>query len=172
MKPAGIVEVASVAADDSALIEPLLRDHLRELDRYRDPPVRSESYPYFDLYWSESARHPFVVRADGAIIGFAFVRGPESTGTGSYELAELYIAPAHRRRGFGRAALRIIWRKFPGPWELRVHCDNVAAVDFWRSSVQLLTGSSARMHEFVMGGVRRLRLEFTIDPPGDGEETP
>ena len=105
----------------------LLDAYLQELDGRR-----AEDYPYFDAYWEESGRHPFSFESGPRTVGFAFVRGPASTGTEPNQMAEFYVRPDARRRGLGTQAAREIFRLFPGPWELRAAAQPPAAVLFWK----------------------------------------
>src|SRR5574341_1480553 len=58
------------------------------------------SYQHFDSYWSDDDRYPFLIRADGAIAGFALVR---FEGDGAADMAEFFVLRAHRRGGIGSA---------------------------------------------------------------------
>ena len=91
------------------------------------------AYPWFDYYWSEPDRIPFLVEQDGNEVGFVLVRVMDA----GWNIAEFGIDSACRRRGVGRAAveaLAMIARR-AGAEHLRadIHPANSAARDFWRS---------------------------------------
>jgi predicted acetyltransferase len=91
-------------------------------------------YPRLSLYWEDADRIPYLVRVGGDDAGFALIRRHQATDFN--EMAEFYIAPAHRRRGLGRAAAHALFARHPGWWHLQILDSNVRAQAFWRSVVQ------------------------------------
>src|SRR3546814_14265595 len=87
------VHVARASVSERNGIAGMLRYYLSELGA---PP----EYPYLDLYWSESGRFPYLLCVADEVIGFALVRFDAH----AFQMAEFYVAPAWRRRRFGRAA--------------------------------------------------------------------
>jgi predicted acetyltransferase len=159
------VELAEARQSEARLIERMLDDYLQELDRHRDVCVGatdSASYPYLDAYWSEPGRHAFLIRSDGRVVGFAFIRDPASTGSAGHQLAEFYIEPDSRRLGIGRRAAAAIWRRFPGQWELQVHARNSAAVQFWAACAEAETGEAPQLREVQAPDGRRVQFGFRI----------
>jgi predicted acetyltransferase len=124
----------------------LFDEYLAELSLHREISVGAVSaatYPYWDAYWAEPRRFPFVVHHAHVAVGFALIRertAPEHPGI---ELAEFYVRPAYRRRGIGRAVLQQICRRHPGDWELQVHARNHDALRFWVTSIEVITGSNS-----------------------------
>src|SRR5262245_58010684 len=88
-----------------------------------------EHYPYFEDYWSEPTRYPFVISAASRVAGFALIRRLNSTG--ELEMAEFYVAPEFRRAGIGRIAARALFAKFPGEWRIAVLRSNKGGALFW-----------------------------------------
>lgn len=143
----------------------MLDDYLGELAAYRERPggaTFARGYPYLDAYFSETGRYPFVIRQRGSIVGFAYIRGPASTGR-AWQVAEFYIVPRSRGEGLGGAALASIWRRFPGDWELQVHVQNVIAIRFWLSCVNKWANRSPEVAEVEALDGRRLQLRFHVD---------
>jgi len=127
-------------------------------------------YPPLALYWSEPDRHPFVVKVDGKLAGLVLVkRGPGISGSqipgsqvsgslsgsqissslsGSqissngavWDMAEFFILRGCRRRGIGTQVAHQVWRRFPGPWEVRVMQANVPAQGFWAGAISRFVG--------------------------------
>lgn len=105
------VELIEAVPGDREVIAALLDDYLLELADHREVPVGATeaiNYPYLDVYFCESGRHPFLIRHAGQVVGFALIRAPESTGR-VWEVAEFYVAPGRRsrRRGPRRDRLRL-----------------------------------------------------------------
>jgi predicted acetyltransferase len=68
--------------------------------------------------------------------GFAMVaRDNHASRQSDYRMAEFFIDRAHRRRGVGRSAVRLILDRFAGRWEIIEYTRNPAAVQFWRNVV-------------------------------------
>jgi len=103
-------------------------------------------YDRLPLYWSESNRHPFLVRIDGNLAGLVFVkRGSEISGDATvWDMAEFFVLRGYRRRGFGTEVAHQVWKQFPGQWEVRVMKPNVVALRFWRNAIAKFTGNAIR----------------------------
>ena len=99
-------------------------------------------YKSLPLYCSEPNRRPFFVRVDGKLAGLALVkRGSEITGNPTvWDTAEFFILRGCRRRGIGTLAAWEVWRRFPGPWEIRVMQSNLLANLFWGRPTPHFTG--------------------------------
>ena len=108
------------------------RGELQEDGRFPD-------YPHLDLYWSESSRHPYLIRADGHLVGFALINDHSHAGLSvDHAVAEFFVVRKHRRSGVGRiAVLRLIGDR-PGQWEMAVARANIGALTFWRGVANLV----------------------------------
>jgi len=110
---------------DRALLRQLLAAYLLEFDG------RTEPYPYFDAYWSEPERLPFLIEADGELVGLCLIRIRD----GGWDIAEFSIRPDHRRRGMGRAAVEAVAERARAAGaahlQAKVHPDNHEVLPFW-----------------------------------------
>lgn len=84
----------------------LLSDYLGVMLLTLGLPVTRDSdgyvaYRYFDAYWVEPERTPFVIVDGGEVVGLCFLRD----NGGQWKIAEFYVAPGHRRRGVAAAAV-------------------------------------------------------------------
>lgn len=166
------VELRRIAADEAAILTPLVDAYLAELAGHRERPVGATcaaDHPYLPLYWSEAGRHPFAIFSDAALAGFVLVRevalGTEADGPRATQMSEFYVRPAFRRRGVGRAALAVVWRRFPGAWELQVHPRNAAAAAFWPACIGAHAHGPVRAIDVEEADGRRVQYEFEIPPP-------
>ena len=159
-------ELVVAGSSDADLINSLLDEYLLELGSYRDVPsgaTTSASYPYLNAYWSEPGRHAFIIQRGGYSVGFVLIRDPTSTKSAVYQLAEFYIKPESRRLGIGRRAVRAIWRRFPGKWELQVYTQNSAAVQFWESCIKAVAGELLQRREVQGRDGRRIQFHFSVE---------
>lgn len=85
-------------------------------------------------FWRDEWRHPFFVRVDDKLAGFALVEGRSRLdGTeGVHDMGEFFILRKYRRRGVGERVAREIFDRFHGPWEVRQRAENTDATAFWR----------------------------------------
>ena len=94
---------------------------------------RFPDYPNLDSYWSDPTRHPYLIRADGYLAGFALINDHSHANLPlDHAVAEFFVVRKHRRSGVGRiAALQLIGDR-PGQWEMAVARANIGALTFWR----------------------------------------
>ena len=93
-------------------------------------------------YWAEPGRHPFLIRVDGKLAGFALVnaRSRLTGDDGVHDLAEFFVLRRYRRRGVGERAAAWLFERFRGRWEVRQKPENLAATAFWRRVIGRHTG--------------------------------
>ena len=101
---------------------------------------RFDDYP-LDAYWQDDWRHPFLIRADGKLAGFALVslRSRLTGAAGVADMAEFFVMRRYRRRGVGLGAASAAFDRFKGRWEVRQRPDNVEATAFWRRVIARYT---------------------------------
>jgi ribosomal protein S18 acetylase RimI-like enzyme len=119
------VTLREATRGDRARLRGLLAGYLFEFDG------RMEPYPYFDAYWSEPERLPFLIEADGEVVGLCLIRIRD----GGWDIAEFSITPDHRRSGMGRAAVEAVAERARAAGaahlQAKVHPDNREALPFW-----------------------------------------
>ena len=86
-----------------------------------------------DEWWTSPGHHPFFLRAEGKLVGFALVRnGSCVTGDPSVkDVAEFFVIRGARRRGVGFRDAEALWSTVPGRWEVRVRRANSGGLAFW-----------------------------------------
>ncbi len=114
---------------------------------------------------------PLVILRSSELVGFALVvrrkpgasprRGtlaaaPAAPGPASveYRMAEFFITRATRRLGIGATAVRLIFSRFAGRWEITEYLRNASAVSFWRRVVASYTAGNY-LERVVNGEVRQ-----------------
>lgn len=103
---------------------------------------------------------PLVILRAAQPVGFALVvrRGAGASlparATIEYRMAEFFITRAMRRLGIGATAVRLIFSRFAGRWEITEHLRNGSAVSFWRRVVASYTLGNYR-ERIVNGEVRQ-----------------
>lgn len=142
-KPHVALSVEHAPVERADLLGDLLRECLIELGASTD-------YPYLPLYWKEVDREPYLFFVDGRVTGFALVRELESS---VREMAEFWVASAHRRLGVGRAAARALFQAHPGEWLVSSYPGSADAEMFWRNVIpeegRSRGGASESVYRFV-----------------------
>ncbi len=106
---------------------------IQEDGRFAMPPSLAQ-------YWDgpeATLRFPFLIRADGALAGFALVR---RIAADTRDMGEFFVLKKFRRAGVGRAAACTLFDRFPGNWEVRELTANTPAQGFWRRIIGDYTG--------------------------------
>jgi predicted acetyltransferase len=113
--------------------------------------------------------HPFLMRADAKLAGFALVRALELEPP-THEISEFFVLRKYRRSGVGRDTACRLFDRFPGDWEVRELPANTPAQAFWRRIIGDYTAGDfddrceyfeAYRREFV---VQRFRSRSAFSP--------
>jgi predicted acetyltransferase len=138
------IEALPAAKADEPILANLLELYAHDFSEFHRVELGPDGrfgYKSLPLYWSEPGRHPFLVKVDGKLAGFALVkRGSEISGNDVWDMAEFFVVRAYRRQGVGTQIAREVWKRFPGTWEVRVLQANLAALSFWAHAIATLTG--------------------------------
>jgi predicted acetyltransferase len=140
------IEVERVTIEHSSVLENLIQLYVYDFTDYVPMTLKTDGryeYSHLPLYWTDRERHPFIVKVDGRLAGFALVKkGSDFSGDESvWDMAEFFILRGERRRGIGYAVAARVWRRFPGTWEVRVMPNNGRAFKFWENSIARFLGS-------------------------------
>lgn len=137
------VEVVAAAASEAKVLSNLMSLYVYEFSKV-DPQaigaIQDDGRfvdPSLDKYWSDSGRHPFLIRVDGRLAGFVLVAESKLVGlpTEGYAIAEFFVLQSYRRRRVGEDAARWLFDKFPGHWSVAEHAVNEPAQAFWRAVI-------------------------------------
>jgi predicted acetyltransferase len=98
-------------------------------------------YDYFDHYWTEETRQPYLVRVAGKLAGFALVKTEKrEDGTPYTFMAEFFIMKKYRGQGIGQVVAYHLFDLYPGEWEVSEIAHNYPAQAFWRKIIGRYTG--------------------------------
>ena len=92
------------------------------------------TYPRVESYWQEIGHIPLLIRADDHLAGFALVNQWSALERPlEHSVAEFFVLRKYRRARVGTRAALLIFRRYPGRWEVPVAWYNPPALAFWRS---------------------------------------
>ena len=119
-----------------------------------------------DRHFEDPLCHPFFIRVDGKLAGFALHEGRSRLNgeIGINDVAELFVMRKYRRLGVGMRAAHALFDQFTGPWEVRQVPASVVAAAFWRKVIDRYTRGafeeSACDDETFRGTIQR----FVVPP--------
>lgn len=144
------VTLTEAAPSDAVLLSNLLELYIHDLSHVFQKlelgPDGRFGYPKLPLYWSEpDRRFAYLIRQGSRIAGFALVtRGsPVMDDADVHDIAEFFVLRRYRGHGVGRDAARLLWRRHPGKWTVRVSEGNRGALQFWSRTVAEFTAGTA-----------------------------
>jgi predicted acetyltransferase len=142
-KPAS-VSFDPAAAHERPLLENLAQLYAHDFSEVLEMHVGEDGrFGGIDLgpYWIDTWRHPFLLRVDDKLAGFALISEQSKiTGkSGVFDVTEFFVLRRFRRHGVGRAAAFAAFDRFRGPWEVRQREENPDATAFWRRTIDAYT---------------------------------
>jgi predicted acetyltransferase len=153
------IEMIPATAEQEPTVANLLELYAHDFSEFHPLEVDGTGrfgYPSLPLYWSEPGRYPFLVKMGGNLAGLVLAkRGSQVSGDLTvWDMAEFFVLRGYRRRGIGTQVAHEVWRRFPGPWEVRVMELNVSAHHFWEGAISKFTGEGIRPVFLEKGGER------------------
>lgn len=130
------IEIVSARAEDKSVLRHLMELCQHDYSEFNGKDVNDHGLfdsPYLDYYWTESGRHPFLVRVEGKLAGFVLVRRLELDEAESlWQMAEFFILRKYRRQGIGQEVAYRMFDRFEGRWEVTQEEGNLPAQQFWQ----------------------------------------
>ncbi len=159
------IEVLPATLEQKPIVANLLELYAHDFSEFHPVELGADGrfgYRDLSLYWLEPDRHPFLVNVGGKLAGFVLVRkGSKLSGNETvWDMVEFFVVRGYRRRGVGTAIAREVWRRFPGPWEVRVMEANHSAHHFWEQAVTKFTGEAVYPAHIEKNGERWRLFSF------------
>jgi len=148
------IEIIEAKLDDKPVLKNLMQLYLYDFSEFEYIDVNKHGlfeYRYFDQYWVEKARYPFLIRYENKIAGFALVNSHSVTGKAPYNIAEFFVMRRYRRNGIGRYAATSLFDKFVGYWEVRQTENNSLAQTFWLNIIKEYTSNTFKNYRDGFG---------------------
>jgi predicted acetyltransferase len=163
--PAGI-EVVRATAGQEPVLDNLLELYAHDFSEFIDLQLQPDGrYGNAGIshFWRSDEHLAFLVWVDGRLAGFVMVeKGSRISGDPRvWDVAEFFVVRRWRRRGVGAAVAHEVWRRIPGPWEVRVLEMNRPARAFWKRAVAAFTGSPVEGRMIEQQGKRWEVFSFT-----------
>lgn len=140
------IELQPVSIDDKPVLRNLLELYRHDFSEFDGRDLGEHGlygYTYLDHYWTEPGRHPFFIRVDTRLAGFALVRILSHGDISETHMSEFFIVRKYRRKGVGEAAARLLFDRFPDHrWSVDQADCNIPAQQFWRGVIARYTGGT------------------------------
>jgi predicted acetyltransferase len=163
------IEIIPASMEQKAILANLLELYMYDFSEFVDLEIGPDGrFGYGDLaiYWTEPARHPLLVYADGRLAGFTLIDGlpRESRDVMVWDVAEFFILRGYRRAGIGTEVAHQVWKRFPGRWQVRVMVSNQPAYRFWHHAIESFAGHEISSTRITQGGRDRHLFSFESRP--------
>jgi predicted acetyltransferase len=134
------VTIQPATPDDGRTLSNLMQLYCYDFSELIDVQMSEEGIfatGSLDAYWTDDWRHPFLIRVESQLGGFALVheRSRLTGAAGTFDMAEFFVLRKFRRRGVGGLAAFAAFDRFRGDWEVRERSTNPAATAFWRRAI-------------------------------------
>ncbi|BBH24381.1 hypothetical protein Back11_57260 [Paenibacillus baekrokdamisoli] len=144
-----MITINSVEYDQKSTLRNLLELYNYDFSEFEPEDVNENGlygYRYLDQYWTEEGRHPFFIRVDGKLAGFALVRevGTNEHNQTIYSVAEFFVMKKYRKLGVGQHVSTELFNTFSGIWKVGQIETNKPAQAFWRKIIGKYTNNNYR----------------------------
>jgi predicted acetyltransferase len=139
------VELLPAKFDEQPTLANLLELYAHDFSEFHDLDLNPDGrfgYKNLPLYWLEPNRYPFLITVNHQLAGLVFVKGGSeiSGDETTWDMSEFFVIRRYRRHGIGTEIAHKVWKRFPGPWEVRVMESNLSAHHFWESAIAEFIG--------------------------------
>ncbi len=141
-------KIQLVGENDKEKVRKYFIDYLLELSQF-DPTIKFDKnkkpiYKWFDCYWEDKDRYPFLLSENNQFAGLALVRELEPK---HFEIAEFYVLPKFRGKNNATMFAAEIINLFGGEFSFSTRLENLRAVKFWDKFVLNFPKHSSQISE-------------------------
>ena len=143
------ITIELVKKDEKEILRNLLEKYNYEFSQYNGLDVNNIGlfgYDYFDNYWTEENRFPYLIKVDNKLAWFIMVNDYQEIKLDTnYTLSEFFILYKYRRIGIGKYVVKYILDKYKGKWQLKYHPKNEISMNFWNKTIDEYTNGKYKM---------------------------
>lgn len=165
------IEIVPAARRRQSCVEELMQFYFYDMTSWAPlaftPEGRFQT-PCVEAYFTRPDHHPFLVRVDGDLAGFALVNNVVTSPESDHNMGQFFIARRHQRRGVGRHVAMEVFDRFPGAWEVYQVRENERAIEFWRCVVGAYTGGEYQEAPVRIRDVACVQQRFRTRVPSCG----
>lgn len=131
----GGMEIIPITAENSHIFEVFAQDYEAEFSAITRKEPNAEGRFALEAHW-RAPNKGFYQFIKGKPVGFVI---RSLTDEERSDIAEFYILPCYRKKGFGKQLAFAIFDLFPGPWQVRQIPTAADAIAFWRATIHEYT---------------------------------
>lgn len=90
---------------------------------------------HFERWSGNCQGHPFMIRVDGELAGFALIKQCDNGGTIVFDVGEFFVVRKFRGKGVGKTVAHMLFDMFSGNWQVRQMMAHKPAQAFWRKTI-------------------------------------
>lgn len=136
-----MIKIVKVLQEEEHILHNLMQFYIYEFGAFMSTITleNNGSYEPFDLtpFWSSPDYHPFFIKKEEELIGFALVES--ATESEPNTILEFFIIRKYAGKGYGKLAATELFTLFPGKWHITQIEKNYPAQAFWRSTISKFT---------------------------------
>ncbi|GIN70247.1 hypothetical protein J14TS2_07220 [Bacillus sp. J14TS2] len=142
------VQIEKVSLEQKNVLKNLLELYKYDFSEFDPEDVNDQGlygYKYFEHYWTEPSRFPFLIKVNGNYAGFALVRKITQEGENPefyFSMAEFFVMKKYRKTGVGKKTAFYLFDTFSGTWQVSEMKENVPAQKFWRKIISEYTNDN------------------------------
>jgi len=137
------ISIVPVSKDEKEILRNLLEKYNYEFSQYENTDVNDlglYGYDWLDVYWTEENRFAYFIKVDNKLAGFIMVNDYRETKIETdYTMSELFVMYKYRKMGVGTYAVKNMFDKYKGKWQLMYHPKNTSSKSFWNKIVNEYT---------------------------------
>jgi predicted acetyltransferase len=145
------ISITQVSKDEKEILKNLLEKYSYEFSQYEDTDVNDfglYGYTYLDHYWTDKNRFAYFIKVNGKLAGCIMVNDYGETEIKTdFSMAEFFVMYKYKRLGAGTYAVKYIFGKHKGKWQITYAQKNKPANEFWNKVVKEYTGGNFEKNE-------------------------
>lgn len=139
-----MITLEKVSKEDQYILHNIMQFYIYEFSQYI-PAIKLESHGSFmpfqlEDYWKEPNMHPFFIKLEEELIGFALIESESDISPNT--VVEFFIMAKYKGKGYGKEVATQLFHMFPGHWEITQIEKNYPAQAFWRSLTNHITNGN------------------------------
>ncbi|KZK06948.1 hypothetical protein AB996_0977 [Lactococcus cremoris] len=134
------ISIEIIKYEEKEILRNLLEKYFYEFSQYVADEMNDLGlfgYKYLDEYWYDETCFPFFIKADGKLAGFALINNiSEAEAKTDYTMSEFFVIYKYRHQNIAQKAVKLLFEKFKGTWQLMYNPKNIVSQKFWTRIVQ------------------------------------
>lgn len=146
-----MIDIKEIGKESEDILFEYMQRYFEEMSLYYEYEKDDKGryvYKYLPRYFTEDSRHACFIYEDECVVGFVLVNKYAFTNEIVDNcIAEFYIFPEFRSKGYGMQAVDCLLALMPGKWQLKYSLDNKPGVRFWKKVKEKYEGTETDLED-------------------------